>query len=452
MNFTREYPVDRSASADGLDIGAIAIFFIGVSSTVYVKIVEFTYISMMAVHLVPLGILALVVAHSPLFGMPTDMRRYLLYPSLLATYMVVRHSVDGLGYGFWFGLRSVVNTLIFALSLYLMSHNRSRHKYLLAGLVTGVLVSLAFAWLNIHVADHRVRLPQGRWLGLLPDANRFAGVLGLATIVCIGASLRSKAMPMKCIYVGVSVLCCAGVIMTGSRGGVASLAVAVFAISVARAARPTDLYRALGIGLLGIVVFWVSTKAIPEAFPSRVMDLAHVDEYDETYASSRRYYSIRMTWQFFLHNPFVGYGYEADRFENMSGSGETSPHNTYMQLLATSGLVGFLLYMPLPVGIGWRLLVASRGTRRGGRDPVAVDPLLVFGLFVALGAHGVVESLAQSTHAWLIFALGCSVDLWGRRSLSCGTNAGQPGNAGTAVSSFSTKHRLGGPSEKARLP
>lgn len=66
-------------------------------------------------------------------------------------------------------------------------------------------------------------------------------------------------------------------------------------------------------------------------------------------ASTRtRLFMIQEAWEFFKTRPFIGYGLE--NFSKLSVFG-TYSHNNYMEVICSTGIIGFFIYYSLPVGI-----------------------------------------------------------------------------------------------------
>jgi O-antigen ligase len=114
---------------------------------------------------------------------------------------------------------------------------------------------------------------------------------------------------------------------------------------------------------------------------------------------------FEIAFDIFVESPLVGAGASAAMFTIFTRGGviEISSHNMYLKVLSTSGVLGLIGYLALPMFVllrlGSELLFAP--PRRVGDN--SLMPLALTWLLLIL-SHGTVISIDQTTHVWLLFA------------------------------------------------
>lgn len=104
-------------------------------------------------------------------------------------------------------------------------------------------------------------------------------------------------------------------------------------------------------------------------------------------------------WHLFLSHPLVGIGAGTYRFYGPGGLAHT--HTTFLELLVTNGVPGFLLYVGLIAGLWLRLRRLVRIFRHDRKMRNGLNAARAF--VVAVVAHGMLSTTYQSKFA--IFAL-----------------------------------------------
>jgi O-antigen ligase len=200
-----------------------------------------------------------------------------------------------------------------------------------------------------------------------------------------------------------------GLAMSGSRGATLTTAVSIVFLLWLTGRAEGRLFFTPRIIVFSVIVVLLGVTLFPhyrDYIPERLVTL--VQSPDDALAlieDDVRRDLFEIALDIFLESPIVGAGASAAFFTVQTARGEIeiSSHNMYLKLLSTSGVVGLVGYLALPmyvfVRLGSRVLLASAPqTRRVLLSPIALTWLLL------IMSHGVVISIGQTTHVWLLFA------------------------------------------------
>ncbi len=387
-----------------------ALLLLGLSVTVYVDLGSFGRFDIRPVQLAPVLIGCITVP--AILALRSDIPKiYFVLPCLWAGYMLTRHFVfDDLD-GRIICARTAVNVLAYLTTLTLLLRSE-RVQWLLAGILAGTLLSvgLAFADINLpQMVTSSVRMGNGRWQGLMPGANRFANLCAIGFTTSVGLmmlrDLRALRLPLAAVA-GVGLL---GLAMSGSRGATLTTVLCiVFLLWLTGLVRGRLLFthRIWIFGVLAVSVSLALFSFYKEIIPHRLVvlvespEVALADIEDDV-----RRDLFEIAYDIFRESPFVGAGGSAAMFTIFSGGEiiEISSHNMYLKVLSTSGALGLIGYLALPLLILFRLGRSILAASKRRMEQVDQIPLAMTWLILIL-SHGVVISIDQTTHVWLLFA------------------------------------------------
>jgi O-antigen ligase len=241
----------------------------------------------------------------------------------------------------------------------------------------------------------------GRITSFMYHFNSLAGYLNLVIPFSIGCMVLAKDHWTRALGLICFGTCTAALFLTQSRGGIIAYGASLFVSIWCLARKP-----AVRIGILAAISVMVAITA--PMLTKYFERLQNVDELTEL--------SRLAIWasaaSMFLGHPVLGVGYGTYRISSLTYvpepiGGQLHAHNLYLQLLAETGIVGFLVFF---------ILVGSivRSAVKLVKDP---DPLFrivgigVCGAVTATLIHGVVDFLFNVSPQfgalfWLVFALG----------------------------------------------
>ena len=284
-------------------------------------------------------------------------------------------------------------------------------RLVVGGFVLGVVLSVLVGLINdglggAGAAAETLTSTEGRLKGGLGDPNFLAAAIVPAIV------LAAALMPTVRSSARWVLLACAGVLVVGlaateSRGGaVAAAGAFAAAIFVMPRQRRRVVAAALGIVLIGALYFAVYPKAFERITSSG--------------DGSGRADLWQVAWRITAEHPAAGVGLHnftvySPRYVRRPGALKNvdliaerphAVHNTYLELLTETGVIGIGLFLAVIVaslGAAWKaaLMFERRGDQALGTLSrgvlVAAAGILVAAVFVSLGSDPVL---------WLLLALG----------------------------------------------
>jgi O-antigen ligase len=330
--------------------------------------------------------------------------------------MLVRHSAFDNADGRIICARTVVNVMAYLTTLTLLLRSGRVH-WLLAGILTGMLISvgLAFADLNLpQMVTSSVRMGNGRWQGLMPGANRFANLCAITFTTSVGLLAIRQLRAFRLLLAAVAGAGLLGLAMSGSRGATLTTGLSIVCLLWLTGLIRGRLFfsqRILVFSALAFAVGLVLFSFYKEIIPHRLVVLIEAPEvaWAEMEDDVRRDL-FEIAFDIFRESPFIGAGGSAAMFTIFSQGDviDISSHNMYLKVLSTSGAVGLTGYLALPAFLLLRLGSAVLPAARRRMDEGSHIPLALTWLVLIL-SHGVVISIDQTTHVWLLFAAAAYV-------------------------------------------
>ena len=271
----------------------------------------------------------------------------------------------------------------------------------------------------------------GRLAGAGGDPNETAAamVAGLALATALAVALRGKPLArMACVVA--AVICMLALFLTSSRGGLVALGVALIAaVLLGGRRRGTMLVAALGAVL--VTVFYFATIA-PESVRERVT---------HPQGGTGRVDIWKVGWRMVQHNPIEGVGsgnFQTSSIHYLLAPGKLvrddfivdTPkvaHNTYLQILAELGIVGFIAFITILLFSFVCAFKAHRAAAAAGDRELDIIARATVVALVALYAAYFFVSRDYGKQLWFLLAL-CPVMLdIARRELSARlSEAGDP--------------------------
>jgi len=197
----------------------------------------------------------------------------------------------------------------------------------------------------------------GRWSPLGLNENHAGSIYGMAFLISVWWLLRRAPRVWHAAtiaFVATLPLLLAGLLATGSRGATAAAAVGLVVL-LAGSLRPVRLLTIVALAVPGVLYFGQTLDGLAAPLVAR-WERAIVDD---TQRGGRDTIAAA-TFETAMRQPFTGHGLQANVVVGEAVRGEArnlSPHNTYLSLLVTFGLLGaipwFLVLITVGVGV-WR--------------------------------------------------------------------------------------------------
>lgn len=211
--------------------------------------------------------------------------------------------------------------------------------------------------------------PLARQMGILGEPNFAAGKLAIGLPFIVWALERSAAsrrfllITVYTIGLGLSVI---AVFLTGSRMGIFMYAVLLLLITVKRRMYLTSPRIAIIIGLLVIALFWLLRGPFGEMLDLTISRMNPVwsavvagQELEEM-SAFKRLKALEIWVLIFRDYPLFGVGMDGYRlivgYYNLLLT-DTYAHNTYIEILVGTGLLGFIPYIAFLFSVLKRLII-----------------------------------------------------------------------------------------------
>ena len=265
-------------------------------------------------------------------------------------------------------------------------------------------------------------LPSGGGFAQFINKNHFAFLIEPAIGLLAALVLFQRdAGHRKLLYVSAIILLWAALIMSRSRGGLLAVAVQMIAVALlftfmklraARAARPQRA-RAIGFAfavILGIAIVvtgttvWLGGDQLTTGVETAAIEISRTDN---NHLGARRSDIWRATLQMARAHLITGAGlggYWAEIPVYHDASGVLSPqqaHNDYLELFASSGIVGLGLLI-------WFIVALARATGKILRSAAGLQRVFGIGAIVGLlgvGVHSLVDFGLHITANALVFVV-----------------------------------------------
>ncbi len=201
-----------------------------------------------------------------------------------------------------------------------------------------------------------------------------------------------------------------GLVSTVSRGGFLNLLIMIIFLALEHRKRFTPRYFGILLAAIG-VVFILGILAVPQSFYERQKTLLKGRQADK--AISQRAAYLDVGWESFLENPILGTG--TDTFKEVWVNSLTAldfsqqprgAHNTYMEVLVGSGIVGLLIFLCILYGAFANFSKAKKTFRKLGNAEMASIVGAYRVSFVSLTIYLLI--LSYITHKFFLLSLALS--------------------------------------------
>jgi O-antigen ligase len=232
----------------------------------------------------------------------------------------------------------------------------------------------------------------GRLGGGAVDPNSLGLLCALVLVVVLTPAIRGG--PKGGLEIGRSALWVAGLVLSGSRSGLLLLVLALLILMAARGVSPrVRLAGAVALAAVLIVIGLLVLRAAPGTVGGRLAE-SFDPKLPFEYRVSERPALWRAAMRLFRSHPLEGAGMGAFAWrlpdlvkeENRRLPMRDNPGSAYIQALAETGLIGFLVTVGFVVSLARQALAALRRPAEGASAGASVG-LVAFLLTLAIGSH-----------------------------------------------------------------
>lgn len=207
-------------------------------------------------------------------------------------------------------------------------------------------------------------------------ANNLALMIVFSVPLAVHWLVQSRSFFMKLLFLAVLVIDVLALITTFSRGG--ALVFSITALFTAFYYRYLVTPRRVGFILcIGLIVVLTAVAVVPQSYWERQASLVIRTVPDK--AIGRRASYLAVGWESFKENPVLGSGlgtfreiYERSdvsrKFNKQGMPEERYAHNTYVEVLVGTGVIGFAVFLVLLLRMALNLFRAKRIFRKLGNN------------------------------------------------------------------------------------
>jgi O-antigen ligase len=307
---------------------------------------------------------------------------------------------------------------------YSAARDRTRIAWIVGAFLVGTAIAAALALASPPSSDPT---EVARVESTFGNANQLATVLvaGLVLAIAVATAVR-RATLVRSVTIGIATLCAIALVLTGSRSGVISLAVALVAtVLMAGPGRRGPALVGAGLAALAAVALFVTFA--PDGIKERIAQTTP----GQVPATESRLTIWQVGWRMFEDNPVRGVGvgnFQTSSIHYLLQPGALTrtdevivdpkdAHNIYLMALAETGLVGTVLLLSLlGFPIGCAIVAARNFSRSGDRQLEIIARALVVALAGFLAANFFATDIF-SKMLWLLLGLGPALLAVSRASL-----------------------------------
>jgi O-antigen ligase len=295
--------------------------------------------------------------------------------------------------------------------------------------ILGAMVAASFAVLQ--PPNPEVVVESARATGTIGDPNELASVLLVGLALGGGFAIgRTRPGPLRLVAAFAVPLCAAGIFLSLSRGGLVALAALMVAGTVFAGRWRMAITIMLTLVAVGGVVYFTQLAPLPAR-----------ERVSAAKGGTGRTDLWTVAWRMVKAHPLNGVG--VGNFPNTSADYTLRPgliertdlifnerpfvtHNTYLQIMAETGIPGLLLFLGI-IGscMSWALRAARIWERRGDRTMEALARSMFLGLCGMLVADFFI-SVMYSKLLWVLLALGPATYAIARHEDDADADADEP--------------------------
>ncbi len=251
-----------------------------------------------------------------------------------------------------------------------------------------------------------------RVTGPLSDPNYYGQILLMIMPIGIYGIITEKRTLQRLLYLGTTSVIMLTTIFTYSRG--AFIALVVMGVMIVHE-RKLNPYRIV-VGV--VIIIALLYPFLPQGYLDRLLTLSDVLPQDTTMQTEKsfkgRSSEMIIAIQMFANHPLLGIGYL--NYENHYAdynavlglddrAGAREAHDLYLEVLSETGVVGFISFIGLLIGVFVGIHRAMRQFRLVGREDLvplmaAIEAGLVSYLATSIFLHG-----AYIRYLWLLVAV-----------------------------------------------
>lgn len=262
-------------------------------------------------------------------------------------------------------------SIILYFTLIMMMRDSKSLRVATLAILTGCVISI-FSPLLFGFGEILSNASLERYGGLWGDQNEFAAVLLVLIPISIAQFYTSNTRFYKILFASYFVILLIGLVLTYSRGGFLAFAL-MLVLAMFKFVSGKNRVKILAIAIPCIIIgFAVLYFTVADQFISRMETLKILESREsvrtEGSLNLRYYYYFELAPQIFAEHPIFGVGYRDFISHNIY---KQISHNTYLEVLTGTGLLGFIPFMTI-LFLTWKELRKVGGIIARNKDQLYI--------------------------------------------------------------------------------
>jgi O-antigen ligase len=237
----------------------------------------------------------------------------------------------------------LIKLLIFVIVIYNQVIKINNFNFIFYGITAALLVNI---YIGYFISDDFFMLTTKRYSGSLMNPNHYSFLLSstiaffLYLIFSFNKKIKINSIIKFIITLLILIFSYEIIFKTSSRQGVL-IVIICFLFYIYKSFKNLNVFRALVTLLISIFIIDIALSSLSNSIyiEERVFSIFSFDK-DIDASVNQRYYYIVKAFKYWIENPIFGIG--LDQFRVLNNSSYS--HNNYIELLATTGLLGFIFY------------------------------------------------------------------------------------------------------------
>jgi O-antigen ligase len=280
--------------------------------------------------------------------------------------------------------------------------------------VVACIAGTAGALLLLHGSRDNWLVRDGRVTGLFEAPNQVQSFMTAAIpFLCAGAVSRRVPWAARVAYAALAIGSLGTVLASGSRGGVVLTALVIWLMFALAAPRAAAIGTCVALVAAGPAwrVFEQHQDDLPFAV-RRALSFADTDSQTLRELSHGRANQLEAWSTAFAEHPILGVGLDQFRYrvpQVVLGAKAQEMHNSYLAVLAETGLAGALVMFAILATVLARSMAFLRATWRARQPELFHLAAALLVSYVALLLYGTFQYGLRQRYFWLVVALIVSV-------------------------------------------
>ena len=237
----------------------------------------------------------------------------------------------------------LIKLFVFIIVIYNQIMTINTFNFLFYGIIAGLLVNI---YIGNFISDDFFMLATKRYSGSLMNPNHYSFILSISIaffiyfIFSFEQKNKKNSLIKFIIILLILIFSYEIIFKTASRQGFL-ITIICFLFYIYKSFKNLNIFRAILTLLISIFIIDITLSSLTNSIylQERVLSIFSFNK-DVDVSVNQRFYYIVKAFEYWVENPILGIG--LDQFRVLNNSSYS--HNNFLELLATTGLLGFIFY------------------------------------------------------------------------------------------------------------